>query len=70
MENNEKAREELRVLKGKLADCETDIRNVASLVEQEALEREIVGLLRDLKSQLSGEREGEREIDNKINCPV
>ena len=68
LENNEKVREELRVLKGKLADCETDIRNVASLVEQEALEREIVGLLRDLKSQLSGERE--RENDNKINCPV
>ena len=38
MENNEKVREELRVLKGKLADCETDIRNVASLVEQEALD--------------------------------
>ena len=60
LENNEKLRENLRVLKGKLAGCETDIRDIASLVEQESLEREILQLLRDLKSQLSGERGRER----------
>ena len=66
LENNEKLRENLRVLKGKLAECETDIRNIISLVEQEGLEREILQLLRDLQSQLSGERESDKTVITKL----
>ena len=54
LRNNEQLRENLSILKGKLKVCETDIRNIGSLVEQERLEREILQLLRSLKSQLSG----------------
>ena len=57
LETNEKLRENLSLLKGKLGQCERDVRNVGSLLEQERLEREILQILRSLQSQLSGERE-------------
>ena len=57
LEINEKLRENLSLLKTKLAGCERDVRNIASLLEQEGLEREILQILRSLRSQLSGEKQ-------------
>ena len=62
LETNEQLRENLSRLKGRLGQCERDVRNVGSLVEQEGLEREILTILRSLRSQLSGETEGDRII--------
>ena len=53
LETNENLRERLSVLQGQLKVCETDVTNIASLVEQERLETEILQILRSLQSQLS-----------------
>ena len=53
LETNERLRERLNILLGKLKLCETDITNIPSLVEQEKLEIEILQILRSLQSQLS-----------------
>ena len=45
-----------------MGQCERDVRNVGSLVEQEGLEREILTILRSLRSQLSGEIVREKEV--------
>ena len=52
LDTDERLRDDLNILKGKLRECETDVTNIPSLQEQERLETEILRLLRSLSDSL------------------